>query len=129
MADNVAREAMVAEGMAIDAAVAATQLTTATVPVSLRPVVPAQAPLGGLPPLRLRLWVETASTGSEPPRAVSAVAEVTLRADGGEVRWPLYLADDAGLKSWQALRLCAQDAATGRAFDSIGLLLLRDLEE
>jgi hypothetical protein len=114
--------------LGLDLSVAHTQLSTGTVPVTVRPLLPAgQTRLHGPPPLRLHLWIETVGLAGDPPRRVTEMTELQLRADAGEIKWPPYLETTAVLKAGQSLRLRAQDADSGREFDSITLTLLRDL--
>lgn len=106
--------------LGLDLSVAQTQVTSGTVSITLRPLIPTgQSSLTGPRPLQLRLWIETVAAGGEPSRRVSELVELTLRPDAEEIKWPLYLEDAADLKAGQTLRLRAQDANSGREFDGI----------
>lgn len=114
--------------LGVSVQVTTNQLSGGTVPLILRPVLPeTQAPLGGIAPLTVRLWVETALGGAE-PRQVTEPIDVTVRPDTGELRWAVYLQEGLGLDAGQELLLRVIDKETGEELSSIRLTLLVDWE-
>ncbi len=124
----VSRRSPVAASLGVDLRVTTTTLTGGTVPAILVPVIPpGQVPLGGLAPLMVRLWVETADDGAA-VREVTEVSEIEVRADTDELRPPIYLREGLDLRVGQHLTLRATDAATGRDLGRIPLDLIVDWE-
>lgn len=102
-------------------------LTAGTVPVILRPVVPAeQQGLGGLQPLKLLLWVETSGDEGAEPRLVTEKQSIELRPEVEELKPAVYLQEGLNLPSGQKLLLWAVDAETGRELGKVPLTLLVD---
>ena len=124
----VSRRAPTVASLGIDLRVTTPTLTGGTVPASISPVMPpGQVPLGGPPPLVVRLWVETADEGAA-PREVAAIPEIEVRADAEELRPALYLREGLDLRAGQRLLLRATDAATGRDLGTVPLQLIVDWE-
>ncbi|MGE5618443.1 MAG: PglZ domain-containing protein [Sphingomonadaceae bacterium] len=102
------------------------KLAVGTVPVVLRPVIPTgQASLGGVQPLRLRLWVETAEEGAGARRVADEQA-IELRPDVEELKPAVYLLEGLALPAGQKLTLRAVDAESGRDLGSVPLTLMVD---
>ena len=102
-------------------------LTSGTIVVKLRPLPPeGQLPLGGVLPLRLELWVESAAD----PAVLVAGEPVKeeLRLDTPEVTRPLYLAEGLALPAGTRLLLRAQDSETKEDLTSVPLTLAVDWE-
>jgi len=113
----------------LDLAVSTPELSGGTVPVILKPVVPAgQLPLGGVQPLAVRLWVETTPAGDAPARSVTAPVEVVVAPDAGELRPPVFLPEGLDLRAGQRLSLRAIDRDSGLDLGTLGLTLLVDWE-
>jgi hypothetical protein len=110
-----------------DVTVSTSLLTSGTIVAKLRPLPPeGQLPLGGVLPLRLELWVESAA---DP--AVLLTGEPVkeeLRLDTPEVTRPLYLAEGRALPAGTRLQLRARDAETKEDVASVPLTLAVDWE-
>lgn len=113
----------------VDLRVSTDQLTVGTVPAILRPAIgEVQPPLGGMQPVRVRVWVETAPEAGSAARRVTDPIEQELRPDVEELRPPVYLKEGLGLRAGQRLVLRAEDAESGRDLGSRPLTLLVDWE-
>ncbi len=107
--------------------VSAPVLTSGTIVARLRPVPPVgQLPLGGVQPLRLELWVETA--GDAPVSVAGDPVRDELRLDTPEVTRALYLAEGRALVAGTRLLLRARDADTHEDLASVPLTLAIDWE-
>ena len=109
----------------LDLRVSTDKLSVGTVPAILRPSNDqTQPPLGGLEPITVRLWVETAPAAGVPTRRVTDPIEVELRPEVEELRPPVYLREGLGLRTGQGLLLRALDAENGQDLGSVPLTLL-----
>jgi len=107
--------------------VTTSNLTAGTVPVVLRPVIPAeQQSFGGTQPLKLALWVETSGEDGAEARPVTEKQPIELRPEVDELKPAVYLQEGLGLASGQKLVLRAVDAESGRELGSVPLTLLVD---
>ncbi len=98
------------------------QLTGGTVPVIVRCVAGgSQLSLGGLQPLIIRIWVETADG-----RQAAEPVELGVRPDADELRPAVYLKEGLGLVAGEELRLIVRDAETGEDLGGTMLRLLVD---
>ncbi len=112
----------------VDVRVTSSRLSGGTVPVILRPVLPeTQAPLGGVAPLTVRLWIETALGGTE-PRQVTEPVDVLVRPDAEELRPAVYLQEGLRLSAGQELLLRVIDKETGEELSNVHLALLVNWE-
>lgn len=125
----VSRVSLVPARVGLDLSVSTTRLAGGTVPAILRPVLDqAQAPLGGIQPMTVQLWVEAVLKDAEGPAKVTEPVEVLLRPDADELRPPIYLKEGLRLRAGQSLRLRAIDRDNDRDLGSIDLTLLVDWE-
>ncbi len=132
----VSEQAIERVKVGLDLSVTSPHLSGGTVPVVLRPVLPGpQPPLGGVQPLYVRLWVETArpapkkKDGFEPGgQIVAEPLEIELRPHVEELKPPVYLQEGLDLQAGQQLLLRAVDKETGKGLATIVLTLLVDWE-
>lgn len=112
--------------LGVDVRVTANELSGGTVPLVIAPVQSeTQVPLGGIPPLNVKIWVETAVSDAEPQRVTEPI-EVPVRSDVEELRPPIYLQEGMGLDAGQELILKVTVKETGEELASIRLTMLVD---
>ncbi len=123
----VSRSMFRAAKVGVKLAVTTPNLTVGTVPVVLRPVVPAeQQSFGGTQPLKLLLWVETVPEDGGEVQPVTDRQPIELRPEVEELKPAVYLQEGLGLVSGQKLVLRAIDAENGRDLGKVPLTLLVD---
>jgi len=104
-------------------------LSSAPVPLVLRPAPKSgQAPLGGLRPTWVRVWVETVPPSGGVPTIAADALEQEVRADSGDQKPPLFIKEGLDLRAGQKLRLRAIDRDLGREIATLELTMLRDWE-
>jgi hypothetical protein len=107
--------------------VSSSLLTSGTIVAKIRPLPPeGQLPLGGVLPLRLELWVESAADPTI--KVAGEPVKEELRLDTPEVTRPLYLAEGLSLPAGTRLLLRARDSETKEDLASIPLTLAVDWE-
>ena len=107
--------------------VSSSLLTSGTIVAKLRPLAPeGQLPLGGVLPLRLELWVESAADPTI--KVAGEPVKEELRLDTPEITRPLYLAEGLSLPAGTRLLLRARDSETKEDLASVPLTLAVDWE-
>lgn len=108
--------------LGLELQVSTDKLSSGTVPVILRPARgEGQGTLGGVEPITVRVWVETADG-----RTVAGPVDQELRPDVQELKPGLYLREGAKLAAGEALVLRAKQIPTDLDLGSVPMTLTRD---
>ncbi len=125
----VSQRALAQEQVGVAVMVTTNTLSSAPVPLVLRPAPKSgQAPLGGLRPTWVRVWVETVPPSGGVPTIAADALEQEVRADSGDQKPPLFIKEGLDLRAGQKLRLRAIDRDLGREIATLELTMLRDWE-